>query len=416
MSEIEVMNRPPISPLLVHLMRGLIFTVDLDNGLRVFDLKGSQKLLAIEELSCKDTGPPTALGIDTCGADESSFLIAIGFEYGQFRVYRFRQESGHITLLYSHPSSSNGMLTALALSGSYLLTITARQQLSLYSFDDAGSIADTLPLGPPRLLCSLKSHTVWPPTCLSLRTTSTGLIASIAYAIPTYLSGWSVALQEVRIAPDGEIAESRLASVLDQKFRPLLPDELTPISSSPRSKLNKSDQILSSPSSRPSTLSYTHPYLLASHPDNTLSLYLVKSTSTSLEISNGTRLWGHTSSISGAHVASRGRAVSVSCKGGELRVWELEGGTTSAFSKRRMASGEFSVQLRPENKDKLNSDDVDLSMESMADHLTSSGSRHETRSDDTSLARGWIGFDEENVIVLKEKDEGKQALVVYDFT
>jgi hypothetical protein len=32
------------------------------------------------------------------------------------------------------------------------------------------------------------------------------------------------------------------------------------------------------------------------------------------------------------------------------------------------------------------------------------------------LTRGWIGFDEENVVVLKEQSQGRQALVVYDFT
>ena len=36
--------------------------------------------------------------------------------------------------------------------------------------------------------------------------------------------------------------------------------------------------------------------------------------------------------------------------------------------------------------------------------------------DDSSVSRGWVGFDEQNVIVLREKSEGSQALVVYDFT
>ena len=36
--------------------------------------------------------------------------------------------------------------------------------------------------------------------------------------------------------------------------------------------------------------------------------------------------------------------------------------------------------------------------------------------DDSSVSRGWVGFDEQNVIVLREKSESSQALVVYDFT
>jgi hypothetical protein len=36
--------------------------------------------------------------------------------------------------------------------------------------------------------------------------------------------------------------------------------------------------------------------------------------------------------------------------------------------------------------------------------------------EELSIVRGWVGFDEENVVVLREKNEGSQALVVYDFT
>ena len=38
----------------------------------------------------------------------------------------------------------------------------------------------------PHLLASLKSHTSWPPLSLSIRSTRTTLIASIAYSLPTY--------------------------------------------------------------------------------------------------------------------------------------------------------------------------------------------------------------------------------------
>jgi len=31
------------------------------------------------------------------------------------------------------------------------------------------------------------------------------------------------------------------------------------------------------------------------------------------------------------------------------------------------------------------------------------------------MIRGWVGFDEENVVVLKEKSCGGQTMVVYDF-
>lgn len=138
----------------------------------------------------------------------------------------------------------------------------------------------------------------------------------------------------------------------------------------------------------PTSLAYAHPYLLSALPDNTLVLHLVHGTASSLRVvspgawplaasalavapraagpggksttsttaavtlasagpqgaggrptsllapragpirdgsgGQGLRLWGHTSGVSGAEVTSRGRAVSVSRLGGEVRVWELE--------------------------------------------------------------------------------------------
>ena len=32
------------------------------------------------------------------------------------------------------------------------------------------------------------------------------------------------------------------------------------------------------------------------------------------------------------------------------------------------------------------------------------------------IARGWVGFDEENVVVLRKGEDGLQKIVVYDFT
>lgn len=129
-------------------------------------------------------------------------------------------------------------------------------------------------------------------------------------------------------------------------------------------------------------------YLLASHADNTLTLYLVKSTATAVSIDSGQRLWGHTSGVSTAHVSGRGKAVSVSARGSELRVWELEGGVSE---KRRLSA---SVRVQPQN---YPNDDVGKEW--------------------CENGFGWLGgFDEEKVVVLREKDEGRQALVVYDFT
>jgi len=247
------------------------------------------------------------------------------------------------------------------------------------------------------------------------------ILICIAYALPTYLSGWTVGIQEIRVSSDnGDLLSSRLASAIDQQYRSLMfPQSLNAQTNTapPFSYFGnvEANQI----HSKPTSLSYTHPYLLVSHPDNTLTLYLVSSTNDTLAISPGSRLWGHTSSVSGAHVGGRGKAISVSSRGDELRVWELEGGFTSAAAKRKLQSGGLSVQIRPEAVRRRSSTYIH---ESKPELETARGSslglalRHgKSVSEDTSMIRGWVGFDEENVVVLKEKSCGGQTLVVYDF-
>jgi hypothetical protein len=108
----------------------------------------------------------------------------------------------------------------------------------------------------------------------------------------------------------------------------------------------------------------------------------------------------------------RGKAVSVSRLGDELRVWDLEGGITSLANRRRFRNGDMSVRVQPskvlDDSDKL---EKDSSRDKAGLRLAL-----DQGFDDSTVSRGWVGFDEQNVIVLREKSEGSQALVVYDFT
>ena len=140
-------------------------------------------------------------------------------------------------------------------------------------------------------------------------------------------------------------------------------------------------------------------YLLAAHQDNTLTLFLVKSTSTGLQLTPGQRLWGHTSAVSGAHVGNRGRAVSISSKGCELRVWELEGGILGY----RRGARQRSI--------KVSSSSTQFTGSSTAAPIPDNSNLGGHTARDM-----WIGFDEEKVIVHREKETGDQVLVVYDFT
>lgn len=410
MSEIIVAERPPDPPLLVMMSNAVVYAADSISGLRAWHSKDERSLLASIALASHEGLPrlPVSMAIDTPGR-ESEERITLGFEDGSFSIFGFRRVQQAFFEYFTHAPSSNGALTAVAYCSPYVLTMTEDHLLSLYAFTDTANAYDTL--DPPRLVYSLRSHTAWPPVSLSLRMNATSMTASIAYSLPTYLSGWTVGVQELRLSHEGELLESRLSTAADEhsftlsEFRS--PSSPSTRSSSPFPGATRETSLQSSPSrSKPTSMSYSHPYLLVAHPDNTMTLYLVRSTSSTLSISSGNRLWGHTSSISGAHVGMRGKAVSVSRFGDELRVWDLEGGMTTAANRKRSRNGELSVRVQPSRPD-----DEDGGSERL------NGLRFalDQRFDDSTMSRGWVGFDEQNVIVLREKSEGSQALVVYDF-
>jgi hypothetical protein len=353
------------------------------------------------------------MAMDTSNRDGGSERVALGFQDGSFSIFSLQRDRQSFDELFTHPASTNGMLSALAYSSPYLLTMTEDQLVSLYVFSDPQTTTNTL--GPPRLLYSLRSHTAWPPVSLSLRTTATRMTAAIAYSLPTYLSGWTVGVQELRLSHTGELLESRLATAADEHSFTLSTSRSASSPSTRPSSFYRGDAHtypLTAPStSKPMSMSYSHPYLLVAHSDNTLSLYLVKSTASTLSIGSGNRLWGHTSSISGAHVGMRGKAVSVSRLGDELRVWDLEGGMTSSANRRRSRNGELSVRVQPSKA----TEDPNETQEVETAHNSGLRFALEQTFDDSTISRGWVGFDEQNVLVLKEKSEGGQALVVYDF-
>ncbi|KAK0919894.1 hypothetical protein LTR91_010615 [Friedmanniomyces endolithicus] len=425
-SEIPVAEEASIPPVLVQMHEKVVYTADTD-GLRAWSARQEQKMVAKISFAPAVTGsPPTALAIDPQMSNGMS-RITVGFESGAFSVYILDHAGARFRRSYSHLASSNGVISATAVAWPYVVTMTATQLLSLYVFEKPPAHAREQDiLDPPRLLHSLKSKTIWPPLSVSLRAVDDSITVSVAYALPTYLSGWTVGLQEVKVSPAGELIESRLAAAISRHYRPLifsfspLMQHLSPPSATAAtaSTSRETRQI----HSKPTSLSYTHPYLLVSHPDNTLTIYLVNSTAESLTIGAGSRLWGHTSSVSGAHVGDRGKAVSVSTRGDELRVWELEGGFASSTAKKRLSGSKMSVRIRPEPRLGRTKKSTVRDQCSATQTLSTRGTGSfaiEQRPDEISeltLTRGWVGFDEENVVVLEEQSRGGQALVVYDFT
>ncbi|KAI1212011.1 uncharacterized protein F4807DRAFT_385324 [Annulohypoxylon truncatum] len=419
--------------ILVKISEGIAITADVATGLRAWDLKTKYLLAQISLGQADSEIVPSCITIDDQGIQDQILEIAIGFSDGSFGVWKLDIQQRRILRRYRHEKSTNGELIGVAFSYPYLLTATKSVLISLYTFYrppstdrsgiqvpdgetalDSGSetMQDTddehilktskskirnpepVILRAPYLLTSLKSHTSRAPLALSIRKTAASTVASIAYTFST-LQGWSLGIQDLHLRPSKskstpDITATRLAYSLPVRSSPThMPSPPT----SPARHINLSSSSQDEEElDGPINLCYTHPYLLATLPDNTLILYLCTSTATSLSISRGIRLWGHTSGISDAEITARGKAVSVSCRGEEIRVWELEG----------KAHGK-SIEIRPTSKSTVDVEGIDK---------TPSNDFAAVEWDDR---RNWVGFDDEMVIVLKES-KGRESLMVYDFT
>ncbi|TRX87982.1 hypothetical protein FHL15_011123 [Xylaria flabelliformis] len=428
--------------LLVKVLEGIAVTADPGTGLRAWDLKTKQLVAQTRLGENNSRALPSCMALDGQFLQQKYLDIAIGFTDGSFGTWRLHIDSRQIIKRYKHEGSSNDEIIGIAFLYPYLLTATRSILISLYTFDSpppppsdslgcskasehhsgiervsnngisrgedteevvdhdtSGRKKDTsrIPISTPHLLTSLKSHTSRAPLALSLReTASSTVVASIAYSFAT-IRGWSLGIQELhirtiktRLKSQPEITTTQLAYTLpvDRTSRRVPSPPSSPARRSQSNITNAEGNDSDIPPDGPISLSYTHPYLLATLPDNTLILHLCKSSSLSLSISPGIRLWGHTSGISDAEITARGKAVSVSSRGEEIRLWELEGRTNGR-----------SIEVRPTTKP-TNGD------ASIQEHM----------NDQWDDRRNWVGFDDEMVIVLKESSEGRESLLVYDFT
>lgn len=424
---------------LAKVVDGIVVTVDATAGLRAWDLR-SRELLSQFGLHCAHTtSDPTCMDMDD-HHNGPQVEIAIGFMDGSFGIWLLDIARRKITKRYRHPKSGHGKLVSVAYSFPYLMTATSRVLVSLYAFDTGlvhesaseGKIsrnsvvltemidaslrkpveavmkkdaegpgikaieddAEHPGLSPPYLMTSLKSPSSTAPLALSIRNMLASTIAAISYTLPTR-EGWTIGIQELHISSSRtglkaapEICESRLAHsppvFTGRRLRTTF-CRSSPFLGSDTGN-DDVDYSVQYGECSPIALRYTHPYLLATLPDNTLVLYLCTTNATALSVSRGIRLWGHTSGIGDVELTSRGKEVSVSCRGDELRVWELDG-----------LSGDRSVEIRPNAAD--------------TGYAVPAAARYEW--DDR---RNWVGFNDEMVIVLKEASDGKESLVVYDFS
>lgn len=407
---------------LVKVVEGIAVTADSASGLRAWDLRTRRPIaqITLQEEPDKELHP-ICLAVDEQDLKADVVDVIVGFGDGSFGIWRLDVGKRELRKRYQHEKSSNGELEAVAYGHPYALTETSAGLISLYTFDgpapeeqeegdgpddtssegtmdfedeeapELGKPSSDFELSAPYLLTSLKSHNSRPPLALSIRKMTASVSASIAYTFDSR-DGWCIGIQDINISPSKTSGRDTLSSRLAYTLPIKTGGGLTP--QSPSSRLQSPDDSETNDSGTgPTTLCYSHPYLLATLPDNTLILHLCTSTSTSLSLSPGIRLWGHTSGISDAEITPRGKAVSVSTRGNEIRVWELEGRV-----------GGSSIEVRPRQP----ADDVDVAGEN---DKAPALDRPEWED-----KRNWVGFDDEMVIVLKEARDGRESLVVYDFT
>lgn len=418
-NEIQIDKICSLHPTLVQLHNDVVITAEKCHGLRAWAIKGSRGLFATLLLNVQNSNnieedKPASLAIDTSQTLESTLNISIGFSNGKLGIYTLDKQTRYLCRQYMHHAMTGGAITAIAYSSPYLLAMTEAEFLLLYSIVVSPTeISINRTIHPPILITSLKSCTAWPPISISIRAFSQDIVASVAYTLPTSFSGWSIGLQEFRLSSEGTIILSRLTSTAGLGLAPRLPSSNTTMSNSKLGLVTTPESPFGPPFTRPTCLSYCHPYLLVSHSDNTLTSFLVQSTGSSLIIGTETRLWGHTSSVSGAHVGNRGRAVSVSAHGEEVRVWDLESGIRSKSFGRRIITENTGIHVRPYLNSTVN--EISKPPSSLIDEMASKYIPAD-EIEYLSTTEGWVGVNNEKLVVLRGKHRGSQTLVMYDFS
>lgn len=411
--ELEV-AQPPIPPVLVNLHNGIVFTADARNGLRAWSTKDAETVLAdISFSSISQPRIPTTMAASPKSTSScKEFDVVVGFDEGSFAIYTLNCEIKQFIQRPVQQNAEDGEITALASCPGYLLVLSKSKMLSLYRLKLDYSL---------QLVDSLQASNIRTPLTLSMRTVVTDVIASITYSFPRIDCGWSIGLQELRWNEQGENLGSHLATPLDSQtlasstnVRGATRRFGNAVSAFQRQQASFAYSFYTQP---PTSLSYSHPYLLAAHADNTLTMYLVMSTADRLTISPPRRLWGHTSSVSGVQVGGRGKAVSVSSRGDDIRIWELEDLISSPLMTKIPRPRERSIQLSPE---RAKTQRTSISLEESPDVLLGLGTglwlaRKDVSSELTRI-RGLVGFDDEQVVVLREQELGAQLINCYDFT
>ena len=311
--EIEI-AKAPSAPAVAKVYQNMVFTVDERAGLRAWSQHDGTRVLR-SQIHIRTSAQTTCMAVGKIDGETS---VLLGFNDGGLSLYNFRDGQGFV-MDCSH-ISLDGPLVAVALTDSHIMTISKTKFLSIYHIQPKEGIKRSRELLAP--IARLQSDASFTPVSVALRRIPGAIIASVAYAFNRLRSGWCLGLQELRLSNTGQVMNSRVTSTIETQVdaMPKAEQDWELITRSTSSvPLPLHPQLMSAPTS----LSYEHPFVVCSLSDNTLMSFLVLSNADSLEIHTGRRLWGHTSGVSGVQVNSRGKVVSISSRGNEIRTWEL---------------------------------------------------------------------------------------------
>ena len=349
-----------------------IILVDLEHGIRVWKcIKLHGKELPspdfILPLPIDEFGSPVCLTVDSSRNKSSGVIpFLIAFDSGNISTYNINwKETQVISSLHTYAIS--GAPIVMAYCHPFLATLSCTNCFEAFKISDSAKLTKR---------AILRSSTVNLPCTLNIREVgnkdSGSVLVSIVHTVSLFTSGLSIGIQEIDIGDTPHIP-TRVYTCI-------------PLSRGDTS-FARSQHVGPTSLTPPTFISYNHPYLLTSHQDNSLTLYLVKSTRDVLKIGQPRRLWGHTSGVVRAQVASRGKAISVSLWGNEIRVWELEG---VAAGKSIILPGLVeSVKVQGRNGE-------------------DSGNTNEM--DGNAKPVGYVGMDDEKVCVIRD------YITLYDFT
>ena len=387
-------SQPPAACAIIKIHDGIVFEA-ASTGLQAWANTKTSTPLATELFVPDDDHRPfpTAMAIDASG---DILRIGIGFSDSSFRCFEYSDTTGFVQYCAQQQFLDHQeAVSVLAMKTPYVFGLIGSTNFLLKRLNPKDSTKYNV-WEELAWLRAGRRHQCLPS--LALRLFGKEVAASIAYT--SELVGgtnWCLGIQELRVSYSLDACETTSASGTARKvekksgWQTRTFDAWTP-----------AFPMHPAVDSRPKSLSYTHPYLLAALPDNTMMVYLVTSTSESLILSDGNRLWGHTSGISSSEVNGRGKAVTTSSKGGEIRVWDLEG------LARGHSQGRTSTPLIPTSDSTPNSPPLQSARSTTVIQATYD-------HDQLAFTKSWITFDDEQVLVLGER-RNERILARYDFT